>query len=194
MRPHPAVAEPVRLADELHHELACRLVIQLRRAADLFDARIVHHRDLARHVHCLGLVVGDEDGGHVHLVMEATQPFAQLGPNAGVECAERLIEQQNLRLRRERASERHSLALPAGELRRIAVAESLELNELQELVDPVPDLGLRTLAHLEPEGDVVANGHVLERRVMLKDEPDVAVLWSDAGRVLARDHDLTLVG
>ena len=39
----------------------------------------------------------------------------------------------------------------------------------------------------QPEGDVVAHGHVLERRVVLEDEADAALLRRHAGDVLALD-------
>ena len=58
----------------------------------------------------------------MHLVVEAAQPGAQLLANARVERAERLVEQQHLRLDGERARERHPLPLAARELRRIALA------------------------------------------------------------------------
>ena len=56
--------------------------------------------------------------------MQATEPDAQLLAHARVESAERLVEQQHLRVDRERAGEPHALPLPAGELCGIAVAEA----------------------------------------------------------------------
>ena len=47
-----------------------------------------------------------------------------------VEGAERLVEQQHARLHRQRAGERHALALAAGELRGIAVGEAVEPHEV----------------------------------------------------------------
>src|SRR2546422_8172294 len=38
------------------------------------------------------LVVGDEHAGHVDLVVQATEPLAQLLAHLGVERAERLVE------------------------------------------------------------------------------------------------------
>ena len=61
---------------------------------------------------------------------------AQLLAHAGVERAERLVEQEHVRLDRERAGERHPLALAAGELRGIALGEAAQLHELEQLVDP----------------------------------------------------------
>ena len=128
------------------------------------------------------------------IVVELAQPLAQLGAYACIERAERLVEQEHLRLGRERAREPHPLALPAGELRGIAVAEALELHEVEQLVHAFADLGLRPFSHLQAERDVVANGHVLERGVVLEDEADVALLRRERRGVLAREEDLADVG
>ena len=79
----------------------------------------------------------------MRLVVEAAQPLAELGPHLGVERPEGLVEEQHGRIDRERAGQPHPLPLPAGELRGIALREALELDELEELVDPLLDLGLR---------------------------------------------------
>ena len=84
------------------------------------------------------------------LVVQPPQPVAQVLAHARVERAERLVQQQHLRLDRERAGERHPLALAAGQLRRVAVGEPVQLHEPDQLVHPLADLGLRPLADLSP--------------------------------------------
>ena len=86
-------------------------------------------------VHRLLLVVRDEHGRDVDLVVQPPQPLAQLGADLGVERAERLVEQQHARLDRQRAGERHALALAAGELRRVALLVAGEADDLEQLVD-----------------------------------------------------------
>ena len=122
------------------------------------------------------------------------KPLAQLGAYAGIERAERLVEQEHLRLGRERAGEPHPLALPSRELGGIPVAEALQLHQVKQLVHALTDLGPRPFPHLEPEGDVLANGHVLERGVVLEDEADVPLLRRERRRVLAREEDFAGVG
>ena len=56
------------------------------------------------------------------------------------------------------------------------------------------DLGLRPLADRQPEGDVVAHGHVLERGVVLEHEADAALLRRQLRRVAAGDDDRAGVG
>ena len=135
VRPDEDVADRLSVADERHHELARGLVVELARAADLLELAVVDHGDLVGDLHRLVLVVGDEDRRHVDDVVQLAQPLAQLRANASVEGAERLVEQEHLRLGRERAGEAHALPLAARELSRIAVAEALQLDEVQELVD-----------------------------------------------------------
>ena len=174
--PHEGVAEAVRLTDERHHELVRRPLVELARARDLLDPAAVHHDDLVGDLHRLLLVVRDDHRRRVRLVVEAPQPGAQLGAHLRVERAERLVEQQHRRVDRERAGEAHPLALAARELRRVAVREPVELHEREQLRDALADLGLRPLADLQPERDVVVDGHVLERGVVLEDEADAAIL------------------
>ena len=112
----------------------------------------------------------------------------------GVERAERLVEQQHLRLDRERAGERHALALAAGELVRVALVVAGEPDDAEQLVDALAHALLRLLADLQPERDVLAHGHVLERGVVLEHEADPAPLRRDVGRVGAVDLDLAAVG
>ena len=76
----------------------------------------------------------------------------------------------------------------------IPVCEARELDEIEQLVDALADLLLGPLPDREREGDVVADRHVLERRVVLEDEADVAPLRRESGRVLAREQDLAGVG
>ncbi len=178
MGTHPGVAEPVRLTDEAHHELGLRPVVELDRRADLLDAGVIHERDLVGDVHRLLLVVRDDHGRRVRLVMETAEPLPELCPDAGVQCAERLVEEQHGRVDREGTGEPHALSLSTRELGGVPLGEALELDELQELVDALGDLRLRALADLQSERDVVVHGHVLEGGVVLEDEADAALLWA----------------
>jgi hypothetical protein len=97
-------------------------------------------------------------------------------------------------LDRQRPGQGHALALAAGELRRQAVAEVLQVHQLEQLVHLGLDLGLGALADLEAEGHVAPHREVLERGVVLEDEAHVALLRRQAGGVLAGDLHHSLVG
>ena len=55
-----------------------------------------------------------------------------------VERRQRLVEQEHARPLDQRARERDALALAAGELMRLALAEALELDQRQHLVRRAP--------------------------------------------------------
>src|SRR5207244_4395460 len=60
--------------------------------------------------------------------------------------------------------------------------------------DALPDLRARHLADLEAERDILLDRHMLERRVVLEDEPDAALLRAAAGHLLLGDVDRARVG
>ncbi len=69
----------------------------------------------------------------------ARQPAAQVLPHSRIQRAERLVEQQDLRLDGQRARERHALPLAAGQLRRIPLRQRLELDQPQQLLHALLD-------------------------------------------------------
>jgi hypothetical protein len=170
------------------------MVVELARRCDLFDAAAVHHDDAVGDVHRLLLVMRDDHGGRVSLVVQPPQPDAQLLAHARVERAERLVQKEHLRVDRERAREAHALALAARQLRRVAVAEPRELDEVEQLRDALFDLGGRPATDLQAERDVLAHRHVLERRVVLEDEADTAFLRRHSRNVLAFEEHLASIG
>ena len=124
-------ASPMRLTGPMNDitNSLLRALVQLARRARLLDPALVHHDDLLGDLHRLLLVVRDEDRRHVDLVVQAAQPLAQLAAHLRVERAERLVEQQHLRLHGERAGERHALQLAARELRGVALGQAVEPHE-----------------------------------------------------------------
>ena len=92
-----------------------------------------------------------------------------------VEGAERLVEEQDPGPVDERPGERDALPLAARELARLAPLVALEADHPERLADPPPALGLGHLADHEAVGDVVADRHVGEQRVVLEDGVDVTI-------------------
>ena len=73
--------------------------------------------------------------------MQPAQPAPHLLPHQGVERAEGLVEQQQARLDRERAGERHALALAARDLLGVAPLQLRHLHEFQQAPHAGGDLG-----------------------------------------------------
>ena len=84
-----------------------------------------HHQHAVGELHRLGDVVGDQQAGLLQLVLDLQHLVAEQEARLLVERAERLVHQQDLRLRGERARDRDALAHAAGELGRIAPLEAV---------------------------------------------------------------------
>ena len=78
------------------------------------------------------------------LIVQSPQPRPQLGADVGVQRAERLVEQQHLRLDGQRPGQCHPLALAARELGGPLLGPLGQPDERQQLVDAL--LGSRPWA------------------------------------------------
>ena len=109
-----------------------RRVVLLEHAADVED------RDAVAHLHRLLDVVGDEHDRLAHLALQAQELVLQAHARHRVDGAERLVHQEHGRIGGERARDADPLALPARELRGVALAVlgGIEADELEQLVDP----------------------------------------------------------
>ena len=103
-----------------------RLFVDLLGRAVLGDPPGVHHEHAVGQDHRLFLVVGDEERRDADPPLQFLQLEAHLLAQPGIEIGERLVEEQHVRVRHERAAQRHALLLPAREERRRAVLEARE--------------------------------------------------------------------
>ena len=171
-----------------------RLLVELHRRAHLLDPALVEDGDPVAHRQRLVLVVGDVDEGDADLALDRLQLDLHLLAQLQVEGAERLVEQQHLGPVDDRPRQRHPLALAAGELARLALGVAGQAHHLQRLVAALGPLGLVHPGHLQPVGDVVADGHVREQGVVLEDGVDGAVVGRHAADVLAGQLDRAAAG
>ena len=181
-------------ADEARHEGGRRLHVELARRGELFDAPMVEHRDTVRHRQRLALVVRHVDEGDAEFLLQALELDLHFLAQLEVERAQRLIEQQHLRMIDERARQRHALSLPAGELRRPALTQRFELHQLEHLARQSLALVARDTAHARTVRDVLQHGHVREQRVVLEDRVDVAVVGRHVGHIRAVEQHLATIG
>jgi hypothetical protein len=139
-------------------------------------------------------VVRDQDRRDADLALD----HADLGPHflaqAGIEVAERLIEQQQRRMNDEGARQRHALLLSARDLRWVAGLEAAEPDEVERLVDAAAHVPLRRLAHAQPERDVLEDGQMRKERVALEHECHVPRVHRQARHVAALQPHRPLVG
>ena len=150
---------------------------------------MVHDSDAIGHRHRFFLVVGHEDEGDPDLLLDALELDLHLLAQLQVECAERLVEQQDRRPVDERPGERHTLGLATGQLGRLATLVAWELDQIEHLRDPGPDLRIADLGAPQPESHVLVDRQVREQRVVLEDGVDVPLVRRQPGNVLALELD-----
>ena len=121
-------------------------------------------------------------------IFEPGQKLLQLGSHVGlrmgVECRQRLVEQQDLGVACECPGEGDSLTLAAREAARAAVLQMRDLEAIEVLVGrPAPGVF-----------DVLADGQVREERVVLEDEPDPASLGRHGNAALGVEPGFAVAG
>ena len=135
----------------------------------------------------------DVDERDADLVLDPLQLELHLLAQLQVERAERLVEQEHTRAVDERAGERDALLLAAGELPRLAAAESLQPDERQHLVDAARAPAAVDALAPEPKGDVLEDRQMREERVALEDGVHVALVRRQPDDVTVAELDRALV-
>ena len=107
----------------------------------------------------------------------------------GVECGERLVEQQHLRLADDGPRERHALPLAAGKLDGLARFHPAERHERHNVFHALGNFELRHFLHAQAEADVFLDREMREKRVALKDLVHVAPVGREVGHVRAVEPD-----
>ena len=177
------------------------LVVDLVGAAHLFDVALVHHHHGVGQCHRFFLRVGDVDEGEAQLLLPAAQLGTHLDAQEGVECGQRLVQQQYTRLRDERPRQRHTLLLAARQFTGFALCQVAHGHTLQQVLCLGLAFGFTDTFHLQAEGHVVERREVWEQRKTLEHHGrapagrgqvgDVAVVQQDvatAHRLVPRNH------
>ncbi len=188
-RPGDGRVHQVGDAEEVGDERVGGLLVQILRRCGLFDPAPVDHRDPVAHRERFFLVVGHVDEGDADLRLQLLQLDLELAPQLGVECAERLVEQQHCRLQYQRAGQGDPLLLAAGKLARLAAPVVRELHEFERLADPALDLIPAHPGAAEPERHVVKDPKVRKEGVALEDRVDRALARRRPGDVVAVEED-----
>ena len=182
------------MADEIGDELRLREAVDPRRLVLLLHVAGVHHGDPVRQRERLGLVVRHVDERDADLLLQVDELDLHLLAQLGIERRQRLVEQQHRRMRDERPRDGHALLLAAGQLVRIALAETREPNVGERFGDFRADLPARRLRHLERKRDVALDGHVRKERVALEHRAHRPVFGRPVGEILPVEQDAASIG
>jgi hypothetical protein len=168
--------------------------------ADLLEAAGPHDGDPIGEGQGLGLIVGDEHRTEPEPGVELVQLRPDEIPQAGVEVAQRFVEQHDVGPGDESTGEGDPLLLPTAELRRVPIEQLRAVDQLGGLLDPVLGVGTPELARLQRVADVLAHGHVRPQGVGLEHHADVPLVRAEVELLRRVEHvavaegDAPLVG
>src|SRR5688572_20038257 len=174
--------------DVSHPEKACDPVVdrscpeRLRRR-NLRQAPLAKHRNPVAQGERFAHVVGDVNGGEREPLEQGTKVVLEPKPKRPVEGAERLVEEQDARSRRQRPCERDALRLAAGQGRHVAVVGAGKSEEDERLGAASTPLVVGAARHSGAEADVARDVAVGEQGSVLEDEPDAAAVGRHLGHV-----------
>jgi hypothetical protein len=156
---------------------------------------LLEDRDPVAHLDRLVDVVGDEDDRLAQLRLEAQELVLQPLAVDRVDRAERLVHQHQRRVGRERAGDADPLALAAGELRGVAVAEVAgQADDPQQLLDALVRAALVPAEQVRDGRDVLADRLVREEADLLDHVADLApqLRRPAVADALAADQDVAV--
>jgi len=136
--------------------------------------------------------VGDVDEGDAGAALQRAQFGAHVLAQLQIQRRQRLVEQQHLGLHRQRAGDRHPLALAARQLARHPLAIALQRDQREQRVGLRPARLAVHPARLKPEGDVVAHAHQRKQRKGLKNHRSRPLVRAKPRHVAAADLDAAL--
>ena len=165
------------------------MVVDLLGAAHLFDLPQIHHHDGVGHVHRLGLVVGDVDGGNAEFLLDPAKLHLHRLAQLEVERSQGFIHQHHPGRIGHCTGHGDPLLLPAADLGGVPVVHFRQLDQVEELANPLADLVLGVSPFLQAEADVVADGEVGKKGVVLEHHADFAVLGRHPCDVLVAEQD-----
>ena len=111
------------------------------------DAAEIHHRDLRRDVLDHRQIVADEQVGQAKFPAQFGQQVQNLRLHRYIQRAGRFVADHDARTQHQGAGDRHALALPAGQLRRLAPRHfRRQADACEHLHHPVAHLRARHIA------------------------------------------------
>src|SRR5690348_6645176 len=181
-----------RRAHEAGDEAGIWLLVYFHWRADLFDAALVHHHYARRHRHRFHLVMGNEDHGGLHALVQTRQLDARAAAQRRVEVGEWLVEQERLRLLDDGTADGNALALPATQLSGLAVKQRRDFQHLRCFRYLARDLLRRGSDVAQAERHVLPHCHVRIEGIVLEHHGDATVAWTY--RIDTRVSEMDLAG
>ena len=151
-----------------------------RRGEDGGNETVLHHLtvvqygDMVAHALHHAHLVRDDDDRDAELFIDVADQLEDLARGLWVERARRLVAQQDLGVRRQRAGNGDALLLTAGELRRIGLRLVGQTDRLQKLLRARSRLTAADPGKLHREADIIQTVPLHEQIEALEDHGNVA--------------------
>lgn len=157
------------------NQVGWALVERMGRRALLDDAAVEHGNSVA-HGQGFGLVVGHVDHGEAQLLVQALDLELHLLMQFFVQRTQRLVHQHDVRGEDQCASQSYMLALTARQLAGETIAKVEQFDQRQVLIDLSANHVFGLFADFQRVGEVFAQGHVREQRILLEHHADIALV------------------
>ena len=131
----------------------------------------------------------DIDERDVHLALQALEFQLHLLAQLEVQCAQRLVQQQDLRLVDQAAGDGHTLLLTAGHLADAAALKAFQAHDFQHIAHLAADGLFVHLFQPQAEGHVLEHVQVREQRILLEHRVHRALVGRHTGDILALEQN-----
>ena len=136
----------------------------------------------------------DIDHGNAQRLLQMLDLDLHMLPQLLIERPERFVHQHQRRLKHQRARQRHTLLLPAGQLARLSAAKSPKLDTVQRLFNPLSGRSTLDPAIAQRKSHIFGHAHMRKQGIILKNEADIALLRRKALNRLAVQQNMALRG
>ena len=162
-------------ADEARDEQVVGIIIQFQGCSDLFNNAIAQHNDLVGQRHRLDLVMRHIDDRRFQVLMQPGDFDAHMHAEFGIKVRQRYIEQKDLRVADDGATDGDALALAAGQVLGLAVQKRPEFQNAGGFRDLRRHFFLVFAGEFQGESHVFADSHMRVKRVALEHHRNAAV-------------------
>ena len=124
-------------------------------------------------------------------LVQTLQFNTQFRTKLGVKVRQWFVEQENIDIANQSATDGNTLALTTRQFARLALQKWLDLQDFSSTSNTFVDFRPRNPRHLKTEGQVLFHRHLWIKRIGLEHHANPAILWFHPGDIFALDENLT---
>ena len=162
------------MADELSGIAGDGAGINFAGRGDLFECAVLEKRDAIGEGHGFFLIVRDKEEGDAKFALKRFQFGLHLFAEIGVECGERLVEEQELRALDEGTGKGDALLLAAAKTRRTSSGVFVHFDHAEGGIDAGGNFGHGSVGDAKTVSNIVGDGEVRKEGVLLEDGVNAA--------------------